>query len=49
MVVDIVRFAQVKKEKQVVMWGTGKPLREFLHSDDLADACLFLMEKFNLI
>ena len=29
------------------MWGTGSPLREFLHADDLADACLFLMESFN--
>ena len=29
------------------MWGTGKPLREFLHADDLADACLFLMDNFN--
>jgi len=29
----------------VRLWGTGKPLREFLHVDDLADACLFVMEK----
>jgi len=32
---------------EVVIWGTGKPYREFLHVDDLADACYFLMEKFN--
>jgi GDP-L-fucose synthase len=31
----------------VSIWGTGSPLREFLHADDLAEACLFLMEKHN--
>ena len=31
---------------QVTVWGTGKPLREFLHVDDLADALLFLMESY---
>ena len=31
----------------VVVWGTGSPLREFLHADDLADACYFLMEHYN--
>ncbi|OLY93375.1 GDP-L-fucose synthase [Cnuella takakiae] len=31
----------------VELWGTGKPLREFLHADDLADACTFLMEHYN--
>ena len=31
----------------VELWGTGKPKREFLHVDDLADACLFMMEKYN--
>ncbi len=30
-------------EAVVTIWGTGKPFREFLHVDDLADACLFLM------
>ncbi len=30
-------------DKEVVIWGTGKPKREFLHVDDLANACLFLM------
>ena len=38
--------AKVKGEKEVVMWGTGLPLREFLHVDDLADACLFLMNGY---
>ena len=41
------KFHQAKKEgeKTVMLWGTGKPLREFMHVDDLADACFFLMEQ----
>ena len=31
----------------VTVWGSGKPRREFLHVDDMADACLFLMENYN--
>ncbi len=31
----------------VTIWGTGTPMREFLHADDLADACCFLMENYN--
>ncbi len=31
----------------VTIWGSGKPLREFLHADDLADACVFLMENWS--
>jgi GDP-L-fucose synthase len=31
----------------VTIWGTGKPMREFMHVDDLAEACIFLMEKYN--
>ncbi len=39
--------AKVRGEEKVVVWGTGKPRREFLHSDDMADACLFLMERYS--
>lgn len=39
--------ARVKKARSVVLWGTGKPYREFLHSDDCADACVFLMERYS--
>ena len=39
--------AKQKSEPSVVMWGTGTPRREFLHADDLANACYFLMQQFN--
>jgi GDP-L-fucose synthase len=39
--------AKEKDQKEVVIWGTGKPLREFLFVEDLADAILFLMENVN--
>ncbi len=39
--------AKIKGEKSVIIWGTGKPRREFLHVDDLASACLYLMETYN--
>jgi GDP-L-fucose synthase len=39
--------AKVNKTPLVTIWGTGNPTREFLYSDDLADACIFLMEKHN--
>ncbi|MDT3695643.1 MAG: GDP-L-fucose synthase [Ignavibacterium sp.] len=39
--------AKVKNEKEVVIWGSGKPLREFLFVEDLAGAILFLMENVN--
>jgi GDP-L-fucose synthase len=43
------KFLTAKKngDPSVILWGTGSPLREFLHADDLADACLFLMDKFD--
>lgn len=34
-------------EREVVIWGTGRPKREFLHVDDLADACVFLMDRYD--
>jgi GDP-L-fucose synthase len=39
--------AKIQNAKEVVVWGTGTPKREFLYSEDLADACVFLMEKYN--
>ncbi|GLJ37027.1 hypothetical protein SUGI_0750270 [Cryptomeria japonica] len=39
--------AKVSGAKEVVVWGTGSPLREFLHVDDLADAVIFLMDKYS--
>ncbi len=36
--------AKVQGKKSVTLWGTGSPRREFLHSDDMADACLFLLK-----
>lgn len=39
--------AKINNSPEVVMWGTGKPKREFLFSDDLAEACIFLMENYS--
>jgi GDP-L-fucose synthase len=39
--------AKVTGAATVTIWGSGKPLREFLHVDDLAQACLFLMQHYN--
>jgi GDP-L-fucose synthase len=39
--------AKIGERNSVTLWGTGKPLREFLHADDLADACLFLLENYD--
>ena len=43
------RFHEAKQEgrEQVVIWGTGTPKREFLHVDDLADACVYLMQNYS--
>ena len=38
--------AKVRGEARVTLWGTGSPYREFLHVDDMAAACLFLMENY---
>jgi GDP-L-fucose synthase len=39
--------AKVSGAESVTVWGSGKPLREFLYVDDMADACLFLMERYD--
>ena len=36
--------AKIRGDKELVVWGSGKPMREFLYVDDMADACVFLME-----
>ena len=38
---------QPNKQPAVILWGSGTPRREFLHVDDLADACLFLMNRYD--
>ncbi len=39
--------AKMENKKEVVLWGTGAPKREFLHVDDLADACVYLMNNYD--
>ncbi|MDY0232984.1 MAG: GDP-L-fucose synthase [Sulfurimonas sp.] len=39
--------AKINDLKEVEIWGTGKPRREFLYSEDMADACVYLMEKID--
>src|SRR5881397_2890399 len=39
--------AKVREAHELVVWGSGRPRREFLHVDDLASACLFLLEKYD--
>jgi GDP-L-fucose synthase len=39
--------AKLKGEPSVMLWGSGTPRREFLHADDLADACFYLMQQYN--
>ncbi|WP_149241361.1 GDP-L-fucose synthase [Dyadobacter sp. 32] len=43
------KFHEAKEDNKpfVELWGTGSPLREFLHADDLADACYFLMQNYS--
>lgn len=43
------KFITAKRngDASVTIWGTGSPKREFLHADDLAEACVFLMENYN--
>lgn len=39
--------AKIEKKPEVIVWGSGNPRREFLHADDMADACVFLMKNYN--
>lgn len=39
--------AKLARSEYLAVWGTGKPLREFLHVDDLADACVFILENYD--
>lgn len=39
--------AKLERKERVEVWGTGRPLREFLYVEDMADACVFLMENYN--
>lgn len=39
--------AKLRKDPKVVVWGTGKPKREFLYVDDLAEACIYLVNKYS--
>jgi GDP-L-fucose synthase len=39
--------AKTRKDRKLIVWGTGKPRREFLHVDDLASACHLLLEKYD--
>jgi GDP-L-fucose synthase len=41
------RTAKTEGKRELVVWGSGQPRREFLHVDDLAAACLFLLEKYD--
>jgi GDP-L-fucose synthase len=42
-----IHHAKINQDEVVEIWGTGEPLREFLHADDLANACFFLMQHYN--
>lgn len=39
--------AKIADQPEVVVWGSGNPRREFLHADDMADACVYLMKNYN--
>jgi len=42
-----IHTAKLNGDQKVIMWGSGSPKREFLHVNDLADACFYLMENYN--
>ncbi len=39
--------AKINNQNEIIVWGTGSPLREFLHASDMANACVYLMENYN--
>lgn len=39
--------AKINGDEEVILWGTGTPLREFMHVDDMAEACIFLMDNYD--
>jgi GDP-L-fucose synthase len=42
-----VHEAKINSDSEIIVWGTGNPKREFLHVDDMADACVYLMENYD--
>lgn len=42
-----IHTAKIQGEKKITLWGTGVPLREFMYVDDLADACVFIMNRYH--
>jgi GDP-L-fucose synthase len=42
-----VHQAKITNQRTVTIWGTGSPLREFLHVDDLADACVLILKRYD--
>lgn len=46
-IIQKIHSAKINRQKEVILWGTGKPRRELLHVDDLAEALLFLMQNYD--
>ena len=40
-IIDAIKY----KKSEIILWGDGKPLRELIYSDDIADACIFFLKK----
>ena len=45
--IDRFHKAKIKNKKEVIVWGSGNPLREFLYVDDLAEACIYLTKNYS--